>query len=89
MLSDLQAILNKNDRGKPLTQQCKAALYRRALEDSEDIRFDYKLSTNCAADKMKFCPHVRPGRARVIHCLETHKDDPLFSGVLAALATDN
>ena len=67
------------DKKKPLTPDCKTALYQRSLEDSEDIRFDYQLATTCAADKRKFCELIVPGRGRVIHCLESHLNEFGFS----------
>jgi len=75
----LEAVAKKNKADAQLGPKCKSALYRRALEDSEDIRFDYRTSEACAADKQKFCAQVPPGRARVYQCLEQHVEDKEFS----------
>uniref|UniRef100_A0A061RAY5 Golgi apparatus protein 1 n=1 Tax=Tetraselmis sp. GSL018 TaxID=582737 RepID=A0A061RAY5_9CHLO len=74
----LEAVLKRRGKDGKLEPACSAALYRRALEDSEDIRFDYRLADTCAADKAKFCASVLPGQARVIQCLESHMDDKSF-----------
>lgn len=75
-----QGVAKRLDKSKTLEPTCKSALYRRALEDSEDIRYDYRASQACQADRTKFCPDVQPGKGRVIECLENHIKDKEFSG---------
>jgi hypothetical protein len=50
------------------------------IEESEDIRFNYRLSSACAGDKHTFCREVRPGSGDVLSCLESHMAAPGFSG---------
>lgn len=42
---------------------------------SRDIRFDEILANACYEDRNKYCNTVQPGSARVIRCLQDHRDD--------------
>eukprot|EP00873_Tetraselmis_striata_P041198 jgi/Tetstr1/461462/TSEL_006570.t1 len=83
--SCLEGVAKRLDKSKTLEPTCKSALYRRALEDSEDIRYDYRASQACQADRTKFCPDVQPGKGRVIECLENHIKDKEFSAQCAKM----
>ncbi|GFH23703.1 Golgi apparatus protein 1, partial [Haematococcus lacustris] len=62
-----------------LSPPCAAALFKRQVEESEDIRFNFRLSAACAGDKSRFCPELRPGQDDVVGCLEHHAGSPEFS----------
>jgi len=61
-----------------LTIKCRQELFRREVENSEDIRFNFRLSQTCAAEKQKFCEHEPLGRARAITCLQDNMKNEDF-----------
>ncbi|KAK3258900.1 hypothetical protein CYMTET_32077 [Cymbomonas tetramitiformis] len=63
-------------RRTELGERCKKELFRREVEDSEDVRFNLRLSSSCAVEKTKFCEGVPVGRARTISCLQNHLTEP-------------
>ncbi|GFR39802.1 hypothetical protein Agub_g290, partial [Astrephomene gubernaculifera] len=60
--------------GVELSGNCSVALVQRLIEEGEDVRFNYRLSSSCAASKQLLCRDVRPGGAAVLRCLEAHLD---------------
>lgn len=50
------------------------------VEESQDMRFSYRLSAACAGDKNMFCRDVRPGSGEVLRCLAHHAAEAGFSG---------
>jgi hypothetical protein len=48
------------------------SVFRREVEESEDVRYDAFLADMCAGDKSAFCAAVKPGECRVMACLESH-----------------
>ena len=67
------------DKRAELSTQCKLEVFRREVEESEDVRYDAFLSDVCAADVSAFCDDVKPGDGRVMACLESHLSDAKFS----------
>ena len=67
---------HKNETG--VSDACRVAIFKRRVHNSEDIRYNYALSMVCAADKARYCANVQPGEARVLACLEDHKDQKEF-----------
>lgn len=68
-----------SEKMKELSTDCQREIFRRDVEDAEDVRFNKVLSEACASDKVRFCASVEPGRARVLGCLEDHKEHAEFS----------
>ena len=67
------------DHRSELSTQCKLEVFRREVEESEDVRYDAFLAETCAADKSAFCGDVVPGEGRVLACLEAHVGAAKFS----------
>ena len=67
------------DHRSELSTQCKLEVFRREVEESEDVRYDAFLAETCAADKSAFCGDVVPGEGRVLACLESHVGAAKFS----------
>lgn len=65
--------------GSKLAPACSRALFQRHLEEGEDIRFNFALSSACTLDKQMFCHDVQPGNGQVLKCLEHFKKEPTFS----------
>mmetsp|Transcript_33669 Transcript_33669/g.73502 ORF Transcript_33669/g.73502 Transcript_33669/m.73502 type:complete len:1091 (-) Transcript_33669:561-3833(-) len=68
----------KESRPK-LSAKCSAEVFRREVEDSEDVRFQYRLAAACAAEKERFCAAEPTGRARTLVCLQAHAEEVDFS----------
>lgn len=73
------------ERRVELSTQCKLEIFRREVEESEDVRYDAFLSDMCAGDKKYFCDAVKPGEGRVMACLESHASDAKFSADCRAI----
>ena len=73
------------DKRQELSTQCKLEVFRREVEESEDVRFDGFLAEKCGTDKEAFCADVKPGKGRVIRCLESHASDAKFSAECRAI----
>ena len=73
------------DKRQELSTQCKLEVFRREVEESEDVRFDGFLAEKCGSDKEAFCADVKPGKGRVIRCLESHASDAKFSAECRAI----
>ena len=67
------------DKRAALSPRCKRELFRREVEESEDVRFDGFLARACAVDRDAFCSSIPPGEARVVACLANHLDDATFT----------
>ena len=67
------------DNRSELSTQCKLEVFRREVEESEDVRYDAFLAETCAADKSAFCGDVVPGEGRIMACLEAHAGAAKFS----------
>mgnify|MGYP001157971688 FL=1 len=67
------------DNRAELSTQCKLEVFRREVEESEDIRYDGFLAEVCAGDKNAFCGDVTPGEGRILACLEAHVGAAKFS----------
>mmetsp|Transcript_4821 Transcript_4821/g.5620 ORF Transcript_4821/g.5620 Transcript_4821/m.5620 type:complete len:974 (+) Transcript_4821:66-2987(+) len=52
---------------------CQAAVHKLTERAAEDIRMDRPLADACFEDRMKLCPGVEPGSARVIRCLQEQR----------------
>lgn len=53
---------------------CKAEIHRRVSRQAKDIRFDEVLANACTEDRTTFCNDVQAGSARVIRCLQDHRN---------------
>ena len=73
------------DKRQELSTQCKLEVFRREVEESEDVRFDGFFAEKCSADKEAFCADVKPGEGRVVQCLESHARDAKFSAECRAV----
>ena len=49
------------------------------------VPFDGFLAEKCGTDKEAFCADVKPGKGRVIRCLESHASDAKFSAECRAI----
>jgi len=57
------------------SQECKDQIARRTSRAARDIRFDDVLANACQDDRKKYCNDVQPGSARVIRCLQEHRQN--------------
>ena len=73
------------DARSELSTQCKLEVFRREVEESEDVRYDAFLSEACAPDVAAFCDGVKPGDGRVMACLESHANDAKFTADCRAI----
>lgn len=53
---------------------CKAEIHRRMSRQARDFRFDEVLANACTQDRTTFCNDVQAGSARVIRCLQDHRN---------------
>mmetsp|Transcript_42131 Transcript_42131/g.51151 ORF Transcript_42131/g.51151 Transcript_42131/m.51151 type:complete len:1045 (-) Transcript_42131:585-3719(-) len=61
----LKSPLNK----RKLSQKCFQEVFRRKVEDAEDVRFDYQFAQACANDVKEHCEGMTPGSGKAIACL--------------------
>lgn len=57
-----------------LSPDCESELFRKEVEDADDIRLSVRLFQACLPDKKQFCADVPPGGARASQCLEEHRE---------------
>jgi Golgi apparatus protein 1 len=58
-----------------LSWDCEEQLFRKEMEDADDMRLSVRLFRKCLADKRRFCDEVPPGNAMAKACLEEHRED--------------
>jgi hypothetical protein len=58
-----------------LSWDCDEQLFRKELEDSDDMRLSIRLFNKCLGDKKQFCSDVPPGHALAKQCLEEHREE--------------
>jgi Golgi apparatus protein 1 len=56
-----------------LNWSCATELYRKDIEDADDVRLSVRLFKACLTDKQQFCADVPPGHALAKQCLEEHR----------------
>lgn len=56
-----------------LSWECEEQLYRKKVEDADDIRLSARLFQKCLPDKKQFCANIQPGHARAKQCLEENR----------------
>ncbi|GFH19709.1 uncharacterized protein HaLaN_16706 [Haematococcus lacustris] len=66
------------------SEMCRSEVHRRMSRAARDIRFDEVLASACYDDRSRFCNDVSAGSARVIRCLQDHRDS-LAQSCAAAL----
>jgi len=62
-----------------LSWDCQEELFRKEVEDADDLRLNAVLLRLCSKDKKKFCSDVKPGMGRAKMCLEENREKPDFS----------
>eukprot|EP00951_Prasinocladus_malaysianus_P016396 scaffold127716_cov50-Prasinocladus_malaysianus.AAC.1 len=62
-----------------LSWDCQEELFRKEVEDADDLRLSVTLYKKCLGDKKKFCSDIKPGANRAKDCLEENKDAAGFS----------
>eukprot|EP00241_Pyramimonas_parkeae_P000739 CAMPEP_0114234490 /NCGR_PEP_ID=MMETSP0058-20121206/5737_1 /TAXON_ID=36894 /ORGANISM="Pyramimonas parkeae, CCMP726" /LENGTH=1041 /DNA_ID=CAMNT_0001346173 /DNA_START=77 /DNA_END=3202 /DNA_ORIENTATION=+ len=62
-----------------LGHMCQTELFRREVENAEDMRFNYRLASACAAEKQRFCENVHVGRGHAFGCLQRRMSEAEFS----------
>ncbi|KAK9816541.1 hypothetical protein WJX72_001742 [[Myrmecia] bisecta] len=67
------------DKRPQLSWECQEALFRQEVENADDTRLSIRLMNKCMVDKQAFCADVKPGGAKIMDCLEEHREDPHFS----------
>mmetsp|Transcript_18814 Transcript_18814/g.52452 ORF Transcript_18814/g.52452 Transcript_18814/m.52452 type:complete len:892 (-) Transcript_18814:83-2758(-) len=67
------------DHRSQLSWDCQEELFRKEVEDADDIRLSTKLFKACLQDKRRFCPDVKPGANRAKECLEDSREETGFS----------
>jgi len=68
----------RNHRAQ-LSWDCQEELFRKEVEDADDLRLSTSLYKACLADKKQFCPKVKPGSNRAKDCLEDNMEKSGFS----------
>ena len=58
-----------------LSWDCEEQLFRKEMEDADDMRLSVRLFRKCLQDKRQFCDDVPPGNAMAKECLEEHRDE--------------
>lgn len=56
--------------GESLSIDCQQEMLRAKMEESEDMRFNWALSSSCAQDRHDLCPGVKPEGPGALACLE-------------------
>lgn len=69
------ALLQRANRNKLNNWDCEYQLFRKELEDSDDLRLSVKMFHACLADKKQFCADVPAGKAMAKQCLEEHREE--------------
>ena len=54
---------------------CHEQLFRKELEDMDDVRLSVRLFAKCLGDKKQFCSDVAPGFSLAKQCLEEHREE--------------
>eukprot|EP01025_Chloroclados_australasicus_P047088 TRINITY_DN5227_c0_g2_i3.p1 TRINITY_DN5227_c0_g2~~TRINITY_DN5227_c0_g2_i3.p1 ORF type:complete len:747 (-),score=90.56 TRINITY_DN5227_c0_g2_i3:695-2935(-) len=54
---------------------CKEYIHNLEVEEFADIQLNVPLAEACHDDRKQYCPQVPPGSARVISCLQEHRQD--------------
>eukprot|EP00854_Cymbomonas_tetramitiformis_P013737 gene13737-16236_t len=67
------------EKRNSLSWDCQEELFRKEVEDADDIRLNIVLFRLCSRDKKKFCSDVKPGFGRAKQCLEDKRNEPDFS----------
>lgn len=62
-----------------LSWDCTEELFRKEVEDADNMRLNPVLMRLCGKDKKKFCSDVKTGMGRAKSCLEENRDKPNFS----------
>ncbi|WIA10933.1 hypothetical protein OEZ85_011098 [Tetradesmus obliquus] len=70
----IQACL-RQQRMKLSNWDCEYQLFRKELEDADDLRLSVRMFHACLADKKQFCDDVPAGRAMAKQCLEEHREE--------------
>jgi Golgi apparatus protein 1 len=58
-----------------LSWDCEEQLFRKDMEDSDDIRLSVRFFKKCLPDKKQYCGEVAPGHAAAKQCLEEHRTE--------------
>ena len=58
-----------------LSWDCEEQLFRKEMEDADDMRLSVRLFRKCLNDKKRFCDDVPPGNAMAKQCLEEHREE--------------
>ena len=66
---------------KELARPCRVELFKRKVQEKNDIRLHTQLRTSCGAETERFCKNVPHGNghAEVILCLQSHANEPEMS----------
>ena len=59
-------------------EECKSAVHRMIQRQASDYRMDEAMATACYQDRKQHCSDHTPGSARVIRCLQDHREDLAF-----------
>eukprot|EP00238_Polyblepharides_amylifera_P013095 CAMPEP_0196572234 /NCGR_PEP_ID=MMETSP1081-20130531/2305_1 /TAXON_ID=36882 /ORGANISM="Pyramimonas amylifera, Strain CCMP720" /LENGTH=880 /DNA_ID=CAMNT_0041889479 /DNA_START=135 /DNA_END=2777 /DNA_ORIENTATION=+ len=62
-----------------LSWDCQEELFRKEVEDADNLSLNAVLMRTCGKDKKKFCSDVKPGMGLAKKCLEDKRSDPDFS----------
>ncbi|GBF91963.1 hypothetical protein Rsub_04687 [Raphidocelis subcapitata] len=54
---------------------CEEQLFKKEMEDADDVRLSVRLFRKCLPDKRTFCDEVPPGNAMAKECLEEHRQE--------------
>jgi len=75
----VRACLGEHRKG--LARTCRAELFKRGVQEKNDVRLHAQMEAACGADMQRFCkdvPHGN-GHAEVIGCLQSYADAPEMS----------
>jgi len=76
---DARVLRCLQDNREKLTYECRATLFDKEVQLSEDIDFQYPMKKSCGKEIDRFCKDVPTGNARVIQCLVDHDEETDFS----------
>jgi len=75
----VRACLGEHRKG--LARACRAELFKRGVQEKNDVRLHTQMEAACGADMQRFCKDVPhgDGHAEVIGCLQSNADAPEMS----------
>eukprot|EP00884_Botryococcus_braunii_P009910 jgi/Botrbrau1/18920/Bobra.177_2s0074.1 len=64
-----------NFKDELTSEKCKEEVHKFMMRAFENIRFNFLMSESCYPDRQRLCAGYLPGSARVIRCLQDHREE--------------